>query len=210
MSSQVSVYALSTPSQYPVISILGANGEAISNPISSTNIPQKFQSGLYYIPTGSFTIGASNSHTLNRLFLMPMELWNAVSFDQWGIGITVAGSAGSLLRCGFYPDANGGPDITADPYEEKTIATDATGSRTVAFTAPRSLQGRVWLSYVFQVAVPTSRSFSAGATSFCGSVSANDLNFARYKDGVSGALPAPLGALTGGIGLAPAITLRAT
>ncbi len=169
--------------------------------------PQSFKAGRWYGPTGDFST-TTLALVLDRLYLIPLELWRSQPFDGYGIGVTAFGTAGAVLRVGVYADVDGDPG--GNPIEEQTISTvTSNGAKTTSFTARSFGPGKLWVAAVAQVATCTTRSISGAVSSRVGSTDPNDLGCFRYKENISGALPAPLTALAGNVSVGPIPVLRA-
>lgn len=146
--------------------------------------------GFYYTQF-SATGDGSNVAALNRLYMTPFYVPEETTYDLVGIVVTVAGSAGAVLRIGAYAvGANGAPDALLDEYG--TVDTTSTGAKTVAISKTYQ-KGWIYLGGVAQVATCTVRARPSSYLIPETSVGSN-ANQSFNLSGVSGALPSSFGA----------------
>ncbi len=171
----------------------------------SVPVLDSYKSGRLYTPFGNFS-QTTLALVLDQQYFIPLEFRTPASFNAYAIGVTSAAGAGGVIRFSFFNDLAGDPG--GNPIEEQTVATTSTGSRLVAFSATRTLFGKLWLAVTAQVATCTTRSIVSGVSSRIGHTDANDMGVFRYKTGVTGAYPA-ISTFTGVFSVGPAPTLRA-
>lgn len=155
-----------------------------------------FGGGVPIAATGNFAVpagtGGTTALTANRLYYTPFEGMGG-AIDRIGLGITVAGVAGTVVRIGVMGSlANGAPGRLL--FEAGAIPGDATQDTLAAMlTVAQSLPfGRGWFATVAQGGAPTVRSLSAVPVQFAmpGTAATALSPAGLYEDGVTGALPA--------------------
>lgn len=133
------------------------------------------------------------------LYLSPVIFERDTRVDQLAVNVTVVGTTGSVVRLGVYKDNNGTPDLTGNPlFDLGTVSTEVLGLRGIALDWWPI--GRFWLAGVQQGAPATRATYSMhtpGASQVRPAAAFTIIaGGARYKSGVTGALPV-LGTLSG-------------
>lgn len=159
--------------------------------------------GYYYTVGGSGD--ATVALTLNRLLFAPFRVGRTSSFDRIAVEVTVAGSAGALIRLGVYNSAAGLPSTVA--FDAGTVASDSTGTKEITISQTLA-PGAYWLAAVAQTAVCTIRTRIGTDTVIPLTAPAAQNAVAVYIDSVSGALPTFSGTATA-FTHAPKVYLRA-
>jgi hypothetical protein len=151
------------------------------------------KSGLYYVPNGVATSGAS--FTLGQMYLWPFVVDGAWSIDRVGILVTAANSFAQ--RIGLYADqGDGTPGALLNDWGTVDGSTTTFSPITISKTFD---PGVYWLACVMQGSVAGSVarcSLTDLLTRFCftGTPVAGVHNPFR-RDSVTGALPNPAGTL---------------
>lgn len=144
------------------------------------------------------------------LYLMPLSIGRDTLIDEIWINVNTAGSAGAVLRPAIYTDDSGLPaSLVLDPGTIVTTSTGNIGITGLSTTLPR---GRYWVGWVTQgspTTLATIRAFNTvGNTggnnalplvlmfTTAGNPYAGTCFQTASFSGVSGALPATLGAPT--------------
>lgn len=124
------------------------------------------------------------------LYLIPVNVPRIIDINNLAVNITVAGTAGSVVRLGIY-NAGDNNDLPGNLLlDAGTVDTTTTGLKTIAVTQ-RLYPGRYWFAGVQQGAPATAAGFSMfiGASgSIPASVPAGILS-GRFGVGITGALP---------------------
>lgn len=157
--------------------------------------------------------------TLGRLYLTPVFA-AAGAWDRLGAQITTAGAAGTTIRVGIYGNQTGTNRSRPNSLlvDTGTAVADATGFR--EFTASVTVPGNalLWLGVVAQGTgtAPRLKSTVADGSvvsngayvppNATGNLGLNNTHF--YTDGVTGALPSSLSAVSIGLEDVPRISFR--
>ena len=176
-------------------------------------IHRRYAAGRWY-SQGQYSHNAAYpfSPTLDVVYLVPFVMAEPVGLDRIGAQVSVAGGAGSVARLGIYKDVDGLPlDLVLDAG---TI--DGTSATTQAITINQHLPRNIyWMGIVAQVGTsPTVYAFNAvgSGSPFIGSTvqPGNQTFMAYWVSGVTGALPATLGAPTPAYMNPPIISIRSS
>lgn len=178
---------------------------------SNGGIKPRWNAGSYYSTNDNGR--STSSITLNSLQIVPLDCPLGGRIDTLGLEVTVAATAGGVIRFGAYTaNAAGLPTNLIGDYG--TIDSTTTGTKSLSVTQTFS-DTRVWLCIVAQVANCTVRSIGSAVdrrvpvSSLASATGSNGINGLTYA-GVTGALPSTLTA--GSLGLStqsPAIVFRA-
>jgi hypothetical protein len=170
-----------------------------------------FVSGRYYAAGNNGNVGTSAALGNDNLRVSPIYFRNSVTIDRIGLEVTVAGSAGALVRLGIY-ESNESGYPAARILDAGTI--DGTVVAAHEITISQSLPpGVYWLGAVIQgspatqptIRVTTASSFSVGATSLTASLQA-PVGYATAS--VAGGLPADFASASNAIAIAPRVAVR--
>jgi hypothetical protein len=144
----------------------------------------------------NFPGGASTlTPDLDRVHAVPFWIPERMSFSHIGIRVTVAASAGGIMRLGIYTNVNSRPSALI--VDAGTVSTTTTGIKEIAI-AQTFDKGFVWLCMVQQVATcqinvyPTGVNGAAGVFRIPDSDAANQFANKRagvFMNSISGALP---------------------
>ena len=152
---------------------------------------------------------ATQGLTLNRVYYVPLLLWNDITIDRLGVSVSTAGSAGAVLRLGIYnSDTEGVPSTLV--VDAGTVA--STSVAAVEATLSQALSaGLYWVAVVAQVATCSTHADGSVSNNFfiyrsSLSLYHNTENF--YQDGVSGALPGTATPTAAVIGSLPGTAYR--
>jgi len=176
--------------------------------------PVRTRGGSYYLPPGSAGVQVV-AQTDGRIVYSPIIVDTDTAIDQLGMEITIAGSAGSVIRLGVYADNGGQPGALIAETTSPIDGTQAAGFYQQPITATLPA-GASWLAFKTEGAPtshPTVRAHSgrlrpvqwnAGA-----GFSANLYNGVLQTGLSPGALPANAGA-NSVVANAPVVLARAT
>jgi hypothetical protein len=145
------------------------------------------------VPSGSWSVWpggfAGVAATLNRMYMLPLDLTEDTLLTEIWWETTIAAGAGGVGRTGIYQDRGDGARAGELYHEIGTAATDGVAgvvTQAVNLVIP---QGRTWLAWVGQVAVGTMR---MARNAYIGPVSLGTKGFAtpyEAQAAVTGALP---------------------
>lgn len=183
-------------------SIYDELGESPSLIFEGLGVPYK--AGAWWNASQSF--GVASAKTANLLILSPMVLTRSITFDRISTYVTVAGSAGTVIRMGIYnSDVNGMPTTLvagSEVTQNGTVVNTATiAGETINVTLGR---GRYYLGLVAQ-GTGTMPTTHTGATSLFSVNSGTPTSFltlmssrssAFTVSSVAAALPADLSSST--------------
>lgn len=169
----------------------------------------RYVAGGWFAPPG--TPSTSASHVNNVLYAAPISVIEPVTIDKVGVGVTVAGEAGSTLRVGIYDTLEGLPNALLGSVAP--IAADAVATPEPALALTLT-PGVYWLAAVVQGAPttrPTLRSVSGtgavtGAESAATALAGSLIGY--QKSSVSGALPASWGSSLLAAGVVPRVAVH--
>lgn len=192
---------------YPNPSVAKVNGVTISGTPAAGSVPYAtsssaatwtpmgvpLKSGYYYPLDGG---GGSRTMTYNLLWLWPFDLQRAITLAKLACNVTTGGTAGSTIRVGVYA-SDGAGGIGSLVVDAGTVTGDSTGVKTITLTQAAG-PDRLWFGAVWQgtnSAAPILQAYGKAApylgwTSFVQFPSIIAYQF----NGISGALPATLGA----------------
>ena len=154
----------------------------------------------------------TKSLTVGVIYLLPFVMAEPVGLDRIGASVSIAGGAGSVIRLGIYKDVDGLPlDLVLDAGTiDGTSAT--TQAITISVQLPRNIY---WMGIVAQVGTaPTVYAYTAvgAGNPFLGNTAqpGNQAFMAYWVSGVTGALPATLGAPSPASMNPPIISIRSS
>lgn len=163
-----------------------------------------YKAGAWWNTSQGF--GSATAKTADLLYLWPMVLTRSITFDKISTYVTVAGSAGTVIRMGIYnSSANGMPTTLvagSEVTQNGTVVNTATiAGETISVALGR---GRYYLGLVAQGTgtMPTTATGSFGTFVLNSGSSTNFTNIMSSRSsvfgvaGVSGALTADLTAAT--------------
>jgi len=169
--------------------------------------PRRYKAAQWYIQTGRV---ATLAMTVDRMYLVHIDVDVVQAFDRIGLAVTGAGTAGSIVRLGLYADDGTGSGPTGTDLLGLGSNIDGTSATNQAITIAKTLQpGRYWRAAVCQVASCTVQSTDTiTALDSVGMVNqADGWSDHKAQAGVAGALPT-IGSPTNGSG-GPHIFMRA-
>ena len=174
---------------------------------------RRYAAGRWYNQENySHTVSDTKTLSVGYIDLVPFVMAEPVGLDRIGTKVNVAGGAGSVIRLGIYRDVDGLPrDLVLDAG---TIdGTSATMQAiTISVQLPRDIY---WMGVVAQVGtspgVVAYTPVGAGCP-FIGipTQSSSTTAMAYWIAGVTGALPATLGAPTPAYMSPPVISIRSS
>ena len=136
---------------------LGAASQTTADALQKQIMPA-IQSDRYYFSYAGNSV-TTRTMTADRLYLMPLQIPNAITATRIGINVTTGVSG--LARLGIYADSGGSPS-GAPLLDAGTVDTTTTGEKEI--TISLALQpGLYWIGLVTNAAsVLTAESLSAG------------------------------------------------
>jgi hypothetical protein len=148
--------------------------------------------GRYYSPSEDVTVGTLTM-VLNRMWAVPFNVGRQVTLDRIGLEVTVAGTAGNVIRLGIYDTQAGLPGNRI--LDAGTVPGDAIATPEIVINQALS-PGLYWLAAVSQIQpVGDVRALGAVSSSYVGhTANPGATNYKSYRiDGIAGALPTPFG-----------------
>jgi hypothetical protein len=176
-----------------------------------------YQSGMYYPVNGRMSTGTSSTLGVGTLRVTPWYVPAAMSITRLGAEVTSAGDAGSKFRLGIYTASatTGLPSTLL--LDAGTINGDSATVQEIT-VAQALTAGLYWVGGVVQSVTTTQPTMRASgvvdntpfALPFGSSIpAANQLVLGFSLAGVTGALPATFGAVSGAGGSAPRVFVKA-
>lgn len=158
-------------------------------------VPPK--SGWFYPVDGQ---GGSRTMTYQQLWLYAFDCQRASTITSISCNVTTGGTAGSLIRpCVFSSDNAGG--VGALLLDPGTVVGDSTGVKTVGSLSTATITDRLWIGAAWQgtnTAAPVLQAYSKALATVGWSAFVQFPPVIGYTyTGISGALPASLGAPSG-------------
>lgn len=148
--------------------------------------------GRYYTPSEDVTAGTITM-VLNRMWAVPFNVGRQCSVDRIGLEVTVAGTAGNVIRLGIYDTQGGLPGNRI--LDAGTVPGDAIATPEIVINQALA-PGLYWLVAVSQIQpVGDVRALGAVSSSYIGhTANPGATNFKAYRiDAIAGALPTPFG-----------------
>jgi hypothetical protein len=158
-------------------------------------VPPK--SGWFYPVDGQ---GGSRTMVYQQLWLFPYDLLRASTAASIACNVTTGGTAGSTIRLGVY-NSDGAGGVGGLLVDAGTVDGSTTGVKTVSSLTSATAADRLWLGAVWQGVNTTAPVLQAYSKALAGVGWSSFVQFPPIIGwtwtGISGALPATLGAPAG-------------
>lgn len=158
-------------------------------------VPPK--SGWFYPVDGQ---GGNRTMTFGQAWVYPFDCQRGSTIASISCNVTTGGTAGSTIRLGVY-SSDGAGGVGALLLDAGTVAGDATGVKTVSSLTTPTISDRLWLAAVWQgtnTSAPVLQAYSKAIAAVGWSAFVQFPPVIGYTyTGVTGALPASLGAAAG-------------
>ena len=161
---------------------------------SGISWPKKYKTGRYYmVPSGDVSTETTIALVLDRLYLIPFPIGEALSIDRIAASVTTLGAAGAVVRLGLYAsDADNFPAALVADFG--TIDSTTTGYKELTISQSLSSGLLYWIGVAGQVVACTMRAPTIGVGAEWVSDASNSAD-ARvccyYQTPVTGAFPNP-------------------
>lgn len=169
-----------------------------------------FGSGLYAVTDGVMGSMGTENPGLGQLRLAPFFVPVRRAFDRIGMDLSIAASAGGVLRMGIYAQGAGWPGALL--LDAGTVDSTSTGPREIVIAQTLD-PGFYWLAVVAQVAAPYWRYHGSPGASRAFAPTTGPPTEGPWGaigvTGVTGALPSTISRVGAGNNIRPAIALRA-